>query len=242
LPSPAKKGAVQIAGATLEPEESEELVAFVFKTLSDPFTGRLNLFKVFQGVLGHDSHVVNCRTHNKERVGQLLVPQGEDHSEHADEFGPGDIGAVAKLKDTHAGDVLASGDTDVPIGLPEMPNPVMAFAMEPKAKGDEDKVFTALRRLQEEDPTIDVHRDEETGEQIVAGLTQIHVEVIAGADEGALRRGGHPEAPARALPGDDPRRRQGPRALQRSRRAAAASSPTATSRSSRCPRAPASSS
>jgi len=85
---------------------------------------------------------------------------------------------VAKLKDTHAGDVLAAGDTDVPIGLPEMPNPVMAFAMEPKAKGDEDKVFTALRRLQEEDPTIDVHRDDQTGEQIVAGLTQIHVEVL----------------------------------------------------------------
>jgi elongation factor G len=178
LPSPAKKGGVQLDGATLEPQEDGELVAFVFKTLSDPFTGRLNLFKVFQGVLSHDSQVTNCRTHNKERIGQLLVPQGEDHSEHADEFGPGDIGAVAKLKDTHAGDVLAAGDTEVPIGLPEMPNPVMAFAMEPKAKGDEEKVFTALRRLQEEDPTLDVHRDEQTGEQIVAGLTQIHVEVV----------------------------------------------------------------
>jgi elongation factor G len=178
LPSPAKKGALQLDGSALEPDESKELVAFVFKTLSDPFTGRLNLFRVFQGVMAHDSHVVNCRTRNKERIGQLLVPQGEDHSQHADAFGPGDIGAVAKLKDTHAGDVLAATDVQVPIGLPEMPNPVMAFAMEPKAKGDEEKVFTALRRLQEEDPTIDVHRDDQTGEQIVAGLTQIHVEVI----------------------------------------------------------------
>jgi elongation factor G len=122
--------------------------------------------------------VVNCRMRGKERIGQLLVPQGKEHSEHADEFGPGDIGAVAKLKETRAGDVLASSGQEIPLRLPDMPNPVMAFAIEPKAKGDEEKVFTALRRLQEEDPTIDVHRDDQTGEQIVAGLTQVHVEVI----------------------------------------------------------------
>jgi elongation factor G len=178
LPSPAKKGPVEVDGITLEAREDAELIAFVFKTISDPFTGRLNLFRVYQGVLSHDSQVHNCRTHSKERIGQLLVPQGKDHSEHADEFGPGDIGAVAKLKDTHAGDVLSSQDEEIALGLPAMPNPVMAFSIEPRAKGDEDKVFTALRRLQEEDPTIDVHRDEQTGDQIVAGLTQIHVEVI----------------------------------------------------------------
>jgi elongation factor G len=178
LPSPAKKGALALGDVELEPDESKDLVGFVFKTLSDPFTGRLNLFRVYQGVLGHDSQLLNCRTHNKERVGQLLVPQGKEHSEHADEFGPGDIGAVAKLKETRAGDVLSSKDQEIPLALPAMPNPVMAFAIEPKAKGDEEKVFTALRRLQEEDPTIDVHRDDQTGEQIVAGLTQVHVEVI----------------------------------------------------------------
>ena len=97
---------------------------------------------------------------------------------HADEFGPGDIGAVAKLKETRAGDVIASKDGDYALALPPLPSPVMAFAIEPKTKGDEDKVFTALRRLQEEDPTIDVHRDQQTGEQIVAGLSQVHVEVI----------------------------------------------------------------
>jgi elongation factor G len=178
LPSPAKKGPVEIDGVTLEPTEEADTVAFIFKTLSDPFTGRLNLLRVYQGVLSHDSHLLNCRNHAKERVGQLLAPQGKDHSEHAEEFGPGDIGAVAKLKETHAGDVLSSKDQELSLTLPEMPNPVMAFAIEPKAKGDEDKVFTALRRLQEEDPTIDVHRDDQTGEQIVAGLTQVHVEVI----------------------------------------------------------------
>jgi elongation factor G len=179
LPSPAKTGPVELDGLTLEPSEAGDAVALVFKTMADPYAGRLNLFRVFQGVLEHDTHVFNCRAHVKERVGQLLAPQGKD-SEHVDSFGPGDIGAVAKLKETHAGDVLSSRDQDVPLRMPEMPRPVMAFAIEPKAKGDEDKVFTALRRLQEEDPTIDVHRDDQTGEEIVAGLTQVHVEVIVG--------------------------------------------------------------
>jgi elongation factor G len=177
LPSPAKRGAVELDGVTLEPDESKDTVAFVFKTLADPYAGRVNLFRVYQGVLAHDSQVHNCRAHVKERIGQLLVPQGKD-SEHADEFGPGDIGAVAKLKETHAGDVLASKDMECPLKLPAMPRPVMAFAIEAKAKGDEEKMGQALRRLQEEDPTIDFHRDSETGEQILAGITQIHVEVI----------------------------------------------------------------
>src|SRR4051794_20742563 len=177
LPSPAKRGAIALDGATLEPDESRETVAFVFKTLADPYAGRVNLFRVYQGVLRHDSHVQNCRAHVKERIGQLLVPQGKD-TEPADEFGPGDIGAVAKLKETHAGDVLSDKDLEVPLALPSMPRPVMAFAIEAKAKGDEEKMGQALRRLQEEDPTIDFHRDEQTGEQILAGLTQVHVEVI----------------------------------------------------------------
>jgi elongation factor G len=177
LPSPAKRGTIDLDGVQLEPDESKDMVAFVFKTLADPYAGRVNLFRVYQGVLKHDSHVHNCRAHVKERIGQLLVPQGKD-SEHADEFGPGDIGAVAKLKETHAGDVLADRDMECPLKLPPMPRPVMAFAIEAKAKGDEEKMGQALRRLQEEDPTIDFHRDKETGEQILAGITQIHVEVI----------------------------------------------------------------
>ncbi len=177
LPSPGKRGAVQAGDAQLEPVEDSDLVAFVFKTLADPYAGRINLFRVYQGVITHDSHVFNCRAHAKERVGQLLVPQGAEF-EQADEFGPGDIGAVAKLKETHAGDVLSSRDQEIDLQMPELPRPVMAFAMEPKAKGDEEKAFAALRRLREEDPTIDVHRDPQTGEEIVAGLTQIHVEVI----------------------------------------------------------------
>ena len=177
LPSPVKHGGLEMGELTLEPVEDKELFAYVFKTRADPFAGRINLFRVYQGVLKHDSQVLNTRTHAKERIGQLVTFEGT-HTGHATEFGPGDIGAVAKLKETRAGDWLASRDEPIQMPSIKLPAPVMAFAVEPKSKGDEDKVFTALRRLQEEDPTIDLHRDPQTGEQIVAGLSQVHVEVI----------------------------------------------------------------
>jgi elongation factor G len=177
MPSPVKKGAFHAGDRDIEAEDDGDTIAFVFKTLADPFAGKINLMRVYHGVVRADTQLFNTRAHVKERMGQLLVPEGKEMG-HTDELGAGDIGAVAKLKETHAGDVLASNDEPVQIELPKLPVPVMAFAIEPKHKGDEDKVFTALRRLQEEDPTIDVHRDDQTGEQIVAGLTQIHVEVI----------------------------------------------------------------
>ncbi len=177
LPSPVKHGALQVGDVQLQASEDDELFAFVFKTRADQFAGRINLLRVYQGVLRADSQVLNTRAHAKERIGQLVVFAGKE-LEHVTEFGPGDIGAVAKLKETRAGDWLA--DRDEPIEMPQLqlPAPVMAFAVEPKSRGDEEKVFTSLRRLQEEDPTIDLHRDQQTGEQIVAGLSQVHVEVI----------------------------------------------------------------
>jgi elongation factor G len=182
LPSPAKKGAVVARDAEgneieIAPEESADTVAYVWKTLADPFAGRINLFRVYAGIVKHDSQLTNVRAHSKERIGQLLVPQGKEMG-HADEFGPGDIGAVAKLKETHSGDVMSSKDTGISFPAIALPGAVMAFAIEPKSKGDEEKVGTALRRLQEEDPTLDFHRDPQTGEQIIAGLSQVHVEVI----------------------------------------------------------------
>jgi elongation factor G len=178
LPSPVKHGVVEVPDhEPLEPDESKPMFAYVWKTKADTFAGRINFFRVYQGVVNHDSHVLNTRTHSKERIGQLLVFSGKETG-HAEEFGPGDIGAVAKLKETSANDWLA--DRDEPITMPkiDLPAPVMAFAITPKAKGDEEKLFTSLRRLQEEDPTIDLHRDQQTGEEIVAGLSQMHVEVI----------------------------------------------------------------
>ncbi len=182
LPSPAMRGTVTAIGEDSEgieisPDEDGELVAYVFKTLADPYAGRLNLFRVYSGVLKGDSQVSNVTRRAKERIGQILVPHGKEH-EQIEELGAGDIGAVAKLKETRAGDVLAAKDSKVSFPALQLPAPVMAFAFEAKTKGDEDKAATAIRRLEEEDPTLDVHRDQQTGEQIIAGLTQIHVEVI----------------------------------------------------------------
>ncbi len=179
LPSPVKHGGLEVGEMTLEALEDRELFAYVFKTRADPFAGRINMFRVYQGVVGQDSQVLNTRSHARERIGQLVTFAG-GQTAHVTEFGPGDIGAVAKLKETRAGDWLAARDEPLSMPSIKLPAPVMAFAIEPKAKGDEDKVFSALRRLQEEDPTIDLHRDPQTGEQIVAGLSQVHVEVIVG--------------------------------------------------------------
>ena len=132
MPSPAKAGSItHIEGA--------ETAAFVFKTIADPFAGRINLFRVLQGAVKPDQTLVDARTHAKERMGSLLFQQGKEHIP-AQEFGPGDIGAVAKLKEVQTGDLLLDKEvsTDVPeIGFPE---PVMSFAVTPKIKGEEEKV------------------------------------------------------------------------------------------------------
>ncbi len=177
LPSPVKHGGLQVGGLTLEPAEEKELFAYVFKTRADPFAGRINLLRVYQGTMHHDTQVLNTRAHARERIGQLLTFAGKEVA-HVDEFGAGDIGAVAKLKETRSGDWLAARDEPIELPALKLPAPVMAFAIEAESRGDEDKVFSSLRRLQEEDPTIDLHRDPQTGEQIVAGLSQVHVEVV----------------------------------------------------------------
>ena len=182
LPSPVKHGSLQIGELELAPDPDAELFAYVFKTRADPFAGRVNLLRAYQGTLRSDSHALNTRAKVKERIGQLIVFAGREAG-HLQDLGPGDIGAVAKLKETRAGDWLtARAETSLPTPLEmpamKLPAPVMAFAIESKTRGDEEKVFASLRRLQEEDPTIDLHRDQQTGEQIVAGLSQVHVEVI----------------------------------------------------------------
>jgi elongation factor G len=182
LPSPAMRGAVAATGAggeaiEIEPDEGGPLVAYVFKTLADPYTGRVNLFRVYRGTVTSDSHATNVTRGQKERIGQIGQPLGKE-LRPCGELGAGDIGAVAKLKETRAGDVLCGGSEEIAFAPLDLPDPVMAFAYEPKSKGDEEKAAAAVRRLTEEDPTLDVHRDAQTGEQIIAGLTQVHVEVI----------------------------------------------------------------
>jgi len=177
LPSPVKHGALRVGEVELLADPDAELYAYAFKTRADPFAGRINLLRVYQGTLGADSHVLNTRAHAKERIGQVIVFAGAETG-HLQELGPGDIGAVAKLKETRAGDWLTERETPIAMPALKLPAPVMAFAVEAGGHGEEEKVFVALRRLQEEDPTIDLHRDEQTGQQIVAGLSQVHVEVI----------------------------------------------------------------
>jgi elongation factor G len=170
VPSPAKKP----LGAELGTDGAT--AAFVFKTMADPFAGRINVFRVLAGSLSGDSSLVNARTRGKERIGQLFVLQGKEHAA-ADAFVAGDIGAVAKLKETMTGDVLLAEERPVELEPIDFPQPVMSFAITPKAKGEEEKVGTALRRLAEEDPTLVLRRDEQTGEQLLAGMSQVQVEV-----------------------------------------------------------------
>jgi elongation factor G len=169
VPSPAKKGSpIDVDGASI--------ALFVFKTVADPFAGRINLFRVLKGTATAETTLVNLRAKGKERLGALLELQGKEHKPALD-FGEGDIGAVAKLKEAHTGDLLV--DKEVAIEVPEFgfPEPVMSFAITPKSKGDEEKVATAIRRLAEEDQTLRLHRDQQTGEEILSGMSQMHVEV-----------------------------------------------------------------
>jgi elongation factor G len=169
VPSPTRKG------TTIEFGDAKQAV-FVFKTIADPFTGRISCFRVLAGPVSGDTTLVDPRTHAKERLGQVLLVQGKD-TEPADALGVGDLGAVAKLKDVVTGDVLV--DHEVPVEPPhiDFPDPVMSFAVTPKAKGDEEKMATGLRRLSEEDPTLQLRRDPQTGDQLLSGLSQMQVEV-----------------------------------------------------------------
>jgi elongation factor G len=182
LPSPAMRGALAATdedgeAVEIEPDEAGATIAYVFKTRADPYAGRLNLFRVLSGVVSSDSQMLNTTRREKERLGQLSIACGKELTP-VDELGAGDIGAVAKLRETRAGDVLAEKETKLRFAALDLPAPVMAFAFEPKSKGDEEKAVAALRRLREEDPTLDVHRDRQTGDEIIAGLTKMHVEVM----------------------------------------------------------------
>ena len=179
VPSPAKKGSpIDVDGAGT--------AVFVFKTVADPFAGRINLFRVLKGTVTAETTLVDLRTKGKERLGSLLELQGKDHHP-APDFGEGDVGAVAKLKEAQTGDLLADKEVEIETPAFGFPEPVMSFAVTPRAKGDEEKVATAIRRLAEEDPTLQLRRDQQTGEEILSGMSQMHVEV---ALERAKRRFG----------------------------------------------------
>src|SRR5213593_4856223 len=180
LPSPAErpfKGADK-AGAEVAraADEKAPLSAFVWKTIADPFAGRITMFRVVTGVLKSDSTVFNKTKDTPERLGHLMLLQGKTQTT-VPEIKAGDLGAVAKLKDTLTNDVL--GDKADPVTYPaiKFPEPVLSYAIEPKSRGDEDKISTAMHRLEEEDPTIRYTRDPQTKELLLAGQGQVHIEV-----------------------------------------------------------------
>jgi elongation factor G len=159
---------------TLGISSSEPASAYIFKTIADPFAGRISLFRVMSGVMKSDSTYHNTTKDVQERVGALALLQGKE-SIPVPELQAGDLGSVAKLKESQSGDTLADRGTAVIYPRLEFPEPVISFAIEPKSRGDEEKISQAMHRLAEEDPMLRFHRESEL---ILSGTGQLHIEVV----------------------------------------------------------------
>ena len=149
---------------------------FIWKTVADPFAGRISLFRVVTGIVRNDSTLTNLARGTQERIAHLMALQGKTQAQ-VSELHAGDLGAIAKLKDAQTGDTLSDRATDLTLPPIAFAAPLMSYALEPKSRGDEEKISTALHRLQEEDPTIRTDRDPRTHEQLISGQGQMHLEV-----------------------------------------------------------------
>jgi len=184
LPSPEQREVIIASDSaeqspqTIEPSEAAPLAALVFKTSADPYVGKLTYFRVYAGAINSNSHVWNATRGGGERIGQLFVLRGKNQ-EPVPQLGAGDIGGVAKLSLTSTGDTLCSQDKPLKIVPIQFPEPTISQAVHPKTKADLDKLGAALARLAEEDPTLRVHRDTDTGETILSGLGDTHLGVAA---------------------------------------------------------------
>ncbi|MGD8353765.1 MAG: elongation factor G, partial [Pseudomonadota bacterium] len=159
-----------------KPSVDEPFAAVVYKTLADPYAGKLTLFKVLSGKLKADTGFFNVSRDAKERFGNLFLLQGKKQI-NVQEVGAGQLAAVAKLKETNTGDTLAAEGKPFLLPAIELPEPALSYAIKPKSKGDEEKVSQSLARLLEEDPSLRVRRDEATRENILSGMGQQHIEV-----------------------------------------------------------------
>ena len=178
LPVPAEQKVAVSDGSSVDPSETSPLAALVFKTTADPYVGKLTYFRVYNGVISSNSQVYNANQKAAERVGQLFMMRGKTQ-ESVTEVGAGDIGAVAKLNVTGTGDTLCAPDKPVKLTPIVFPKPTFREAVYPKTKTDVDKMGTALSRLAEEDPTLQVHREMGTGETILSGMGDTHLAVAA---------------------------------------------------------------
>ncbi|MBI4610512.1 MAG: elongation factor G [Candidatus Rokubacteria bacterium] len=183
VPSPADRGEVEgnelktKQAGTRRSDPKTPVSALVFKTLSDPHVGKLSLFRVYSGTLKSDSQLFNASKEVRERLGQVAWMQGKAQK-GVEALGPGEIGVVAKLKETLTGDTLTEEANPFLLQRIAFPEPAISYAIQPKTRGDEDKISNALARIAEEDPTVRSHYDAETKQLLVSGVGQLHVEVI----------------------------------------------------------------
>ncbi len=186
LPSGLEHAPFQGAdGKELVPSETGQAACFVFKTVTDAFAGQLSVVRVLSGSISSDSNLKNMTSGENERLGAPVLLNGKTPTQTKDAMGPGSIVALAKLKNTHTGDTLSDDKLGFALKAPDLPPQLISYALAPKEKGEEDKVFSAVQRLLDEDITLKLARDEETGDILVSGMGQLHIEI---AVERAKRR------------------------------------------------------
>ena len=159
------------------PAMDEPFSALAFKVMSDPYVGKLTYIRVYSGQVNSGDRVVNTTNNKTERIGRILQMHA-NHREERQEIGAGEIAAIVGLKQTTTGETLATDTAPIVLESMTFPDPVIAVAVEPKTKGDQDKLATALQRLAEEDPTFRVQSDEETGQTLISGMGELHLEII----------------------------------------------------------------
>ena len=179
LDVPAIKGIDPSTDEEVERHSSDEepFAALAFKVMTDPFVGKLTFFRVYSGILSSGSYVKNSTKGKRERVGRILQMPANTRNEISEVYA-GDIAAAVGLKDTTTGDTLCDEKNEVVLESMEFPEPVIQLSVEPKSKADQDKMATALQKLQEEDPTFRAGTDEETGQVIIAGMGELHLDII----------------------------------------------------------------
>ncbi|SDF83007.1 elongation factor G [Desulfovibrio legallii] len=178
LPSPLDRPAfVGADGAERAPDPEAPAACFVFKTLADPFAGQLSLLRVLSGTLSGDMNLKNVRSGEGERLGGLLYLLGKTQTPCKEPVGPGALVAVAKLKNTRTGDTLCDEKAPFTLPMPALPPQLITYALAPKEKGEEDKVYAAMQRLLDEDITLRLGRDEENGDILISGMGQLHIEL-----------------------------------------------------------------
>ena len=160
-----------------KPSDKEPLSALAFKIATDPFVGKLIFIRVYSGVLNSGSYVLNTTTGDKERIGRI-VRMHADKREDIDKISAGDIAAVVGLKNTGTGNTLTDPAHPIALESIEFPEPPVSIAVEPKSKADQEKMALALQRLSEEDPTFRIHTDEETGQTIMSGMGELHLDIL----------------------------------------------------------------